>query len=84
VAVVGSRWGVDDLSTAVMMFAFHHFLARVGQQPADALRSAQLWMLDHERAELPDMPEAMLGDVAGGDLDLTDIAAWGAFCHHGR
>jgi len=82
VAVVGSRWPVDDRRTATMMFAFHHFLARTDQRPADALRSAQLWMLDPERAELPDMPEAMLGDLT--EIDLTDIMVWGAFSHHGR
>jgi hypothetical protein len=82
VAVVGSRWPIDDLRTAIMMFAFHHFLTRVDERPADALRSAQLWMLDPQRAELPDMPEAMLGDVS--EVDLTDITVWGAFTHHGR
>ncbi|HEX6357917.1 CHAT domain-containing protein [Actinophytocola sp.] len=82
VAVVGSRWPVDDQSTAVMMFAFHHFLVRERQRPADALRSAQLWMLGPDRAELPDMPETMLGDLT--TIEPADVAAWGAFSHHGR
>jgi hypothetical protein len=82
VAVLGSRWAVDDQRTAILMFAFHHFLARVGQRPVEALRSAQLWMLDPRRQVLPGMPDALIGDMA--DADLADVAVWGAFGHHGR
>ncbi len=82
VTVVGSRWEVDDRLTAVLMFAFHHFLTTAGSGAADALRSAQLWMLDPDRAELPGMPEALLGDMDEGDL--TDVTVWAAFGHHGR
>jgi hypothetical protein len=64
------------------MFAFHHFLARVGQRPGEALRSAQLWMLDPRRRALPGMPDALIGDMT--DADLADVAVWGAFGHHGR
>ena len=85
VAVVGSRWAVADKRTAILMFAFHHFLAAVGQPPADALRSAQLWMLDPGRAELQAMPEALLGDMDDMDeADLTGIDVWAAFAHQGR
>ncbi|MEU0792277.1 CHAT domain-containing protein [Amycolatopsis sp. NPDC005961] len=82
VTVVGSRWPVDDQATAAAMFAFHHFLAREAQDPAHALRSAQLWMLDAGRAELPEMPEAMLGDLE--ECDLTEVTVWAAFACHGR
>lgn len=82
VTVVGSRWKVYDQLTGILMFAFHHFLAGSGQSPADALRSAQLWMLDPDRAELPGMPSAMMGDIDVSDL--TDVAVWAAFGHHGR
>ena len=82
VAVVASRWAVDDRRTPILMFAFHHFLAATGQAPTDALRSAQLWMLDPHRPDLPGMPEAMHGDVECADL--TDVAVWAAFAHHGR
>jgi hypothetical protein len=82
VTVVGSRWKVDDQLTAVLMCAFHHFLVEGRQGAADALRSAQLWMLDPDRAELSGLTESMLGDIDGSDL--TDVAAWAAFGHHGR
>jgi CHAT domain len=82
VTVVGSRWDVDDARTAALMFAFHHFLLRQGRPPADALRLAQLWMRDPARAGLPDMPEALRGDVEAEDL--TDLEAWAAFGHSGR
>jgi hypothetical protein len=82
VGVVGSRWKVDDQATAIAMFAFHHFLTQTGRQPAEALRAAQLWMVDTDRPELPGMPEAMLGDLT--ECDLTDVATWAAFGFHGR
>jgi hypothetical protein len=81
VTVVGSRWAVLDQFTPVAMFAFHHFLAG-GAQAADALRSAQLWMLDPERAALPGMPATMLRDARR--RHVADIAVWAAFGHHGR
>jgi hypothetical protein len=82
VTVIGSRWETPDRGTAVLMFATHHFLVRDRLRPAEALRAAQLWMLDPARPPLPDMPQAMVGDL---ELDeTTDIRVWGAFGHHGR
>jgi hypothetical protein len=82
VSVVGSRWSVPDRMTGILMFAFHHFLGPGGQPPAEALRRAQAWMAGGKPTPLPAMPEAMIGDVES--LDLTDVAGWGAFGHHGR
>jgi CHAT domain-containing protein len=83
--VVGSRWRVGDgAALAILMFMFHHFMAALGQSPVDALRSAQLWMLDPGRAVPDTMPEELAGEVAVADDDaLTGIAVWGAFAHHG-
>ena len=81
VAVVGSRWAVLDRATAVVMFAFHHFLAVEGLRAADALRAAQLWMLDPARAALPGMPPELARVARRRTLELE---TWAAFGHHGR
>jgi hypothetical protein len=82
VTVIGSRWETGDRGTAVLMFAVHHFLVRSRLRPAEALRAAQLWMLDPAREPLADLPEAMIGDLALPET--TDVTIWGAFTHHGR
>lgn len=82
VTVIGSRWETGDRGTSVLMFATHHFLVRKRLPPAEALRAAQLWMLDPAREPLADLPEAMLGDLALPET--TDVSIWGAFTHHGR
>ncbi|EOD66741.1 CHAT domain-containing protein, partial [Amycolatopsis vancoresmycina] len=82
VTVIGSRWNTDDRGTAILMFAVHHFLVRDGLRPAEALRAAQLWMLDPARDRLEGMPEAMIGDLTLPGT--TGIPVWGAFAHHGR
>ncbi len=82
VTVVGARWEVLDQLTAVAMFALHHFLAVRREPPADALRSAQLWMLDRRRERLPGMPAEIAGPARR--RALADITVWAAFGHHGR
>jgi hypothetical protein len=64
------------------MFMFHHYLA--GSPPADALRRAQLWMLDPDRMYPPVMPQALRQGLSASDVDLTDTACWAAFTHQGR
>jgi hypothetical protein len=61
--VIGARWPVRDDATAAFMTMLHHFLANGYPRPADALRAAQLWMLDPARASLDDLPEP-LADVS--------------------
>ncbi|WP_214404705.1 CHAT domain-containing protein [Pseudonocardia lacus] len=80
-AVVGARWPVSDQYTAVAMFALHHFLAVEKLPAADALRAAQLWMLDPDRALLPGTP-LTLRDRARRRF-LGDLSVWAAFGHHG-
>ena len=81
-AVVGARWAVLDHLTAVAMFALHHFLTACREPAADALRSAQLWMLDPRREPLPGMPD----DLAryAHRSTVADLTVWAAFAHHGR
>jgi hypothetical protein len=89
-SVVGSRWPVaDDARTMVLMYMFHHFLAgrggardrRAAGSPADALRAAQLWMLDPQRIAPPEIAD-VLGRWPGPALDDPEV--WAAFTHHGH
>jgi hypothetical protein len=79
--VVGSLWAVPDDITPVLMYVFHHHLTVLRRPAAEALRAAQLWMLDPDREPPPGMP-ADLRRTAHTN-DLTAIDAWAAFAHHG-
>jgi tetratricopeptide (TPR) repeat protein len=81
VSVVGSRWHVLDIRTAILMFMFHHYL-RAGEPPAFALRSAQLWMLRPQRDIPEQMPRSLSDEVALQKLD--DESVWAAFVHQGQ
>src|SRR5207248_3201066 len=50
-AVVSTLWAVDDRSTALLMQRFYENL-RHNDDPAAALRGAQLWLRDSTRSEL--------------------------------
>ncbi|BEL06357.1 hypothetical protein Q0Z83_045480 [Actinoplanes sichuanensis] len=82
VSVVGSQWAVGDRATMYLMIMFHVFMAADGMSPADALRAAQLWMLDPQR-RAPDLVPDLL-DGLNDPNELSDVAAWAAFRHHGR
>jgi len=79
--VVGSRWVVDNAGTPILMFMLHHGL-RQGLLPADALRAAQVWMLDPGREVPGDMPQSLTDEVAR--TDLTAVGTWAAFTYQGR
>ena len=81
-AVIGARWPVQDLATAPLMVMFHHFLNNGHPIPADALRAAQLWMLDGGRTPLPSLPSELADAFRFGDF-LTAPHAWAAFTCHG-
>ncbi|MDX3131587.1 CHAT domain-containing protein [Streptomyces europaeiscabiei] len=83
-AVVGSRWAVaDDPRTMLLVLLVHHHMKR-GVLPRDALRAAQLWMLDPDRILPPELAEfeALVGDTANGPLDELEV--WASFTHHGQ
>ncbi|KOV86720.1 CHAT domain-containing protein [Nocardia sp. NRRL S-836] len=79
--VVGTKWRVDDIESALLMCVFYDFLHRRGMRPRDALRAAQLWALDHDR-KAPEGVDTLLRGRAG-DRSLTDPVKWAAFAHHG-
>ena len=82
VTVVGARWELPDEESSLQMFMFHHFMTADGHSPRDALRLAQLWMLDPERRPPPNMP-AVLASRAGNP-GLSEVSVWAALTHQGR
>lgn len=79
VSVVGSRWPVDDRITACLMVRFHLYRAG-GLDDRDALRAAQLWMLDPDRA----VPPAVAALLPRDPAVLAEPSSWAPFAHHGR
>ncbi|AYV31586.1 CHAT domain protein [Streptomyces sp. ADI95-16] len=89
-SVVGSLWAIaDDIRTSMVMYVFHHYLTGRGLpghpeavgSPADALRAAQLWMLDPHRIVPPALSAVL---EARPELDLDAPHIWAAFTHHGH
>lgn len=83
--VVGTKWPVNDLTTAIFMIVFHHFLNNDHPEPAAALRAAQLWMLDGARARTPiyGIPEELLQNFEE-KIDPRAPMHWAAFTYNGR
>ncbi|MCZ0986539.1 CHAT domain-containing protein [Streptomyces diastatochromogenes] len=80
--VVGSRWTTQDSASALLMAVFHHHLTVEGLSPVDALRAAQLWMLDPHRTNPGSLGGELLRQLERTDLDR--IALWAAFIHQGH
>ncbi|WP_458246822.1 CHAT domain-containing protein [Streptomyces sp. MAI_2237] len=81
-SVIGSLWPVPDDATSVLMYLTHHFLRRERLGPQQALRRAQLWMLDPHRVLPAGMPAALRERALA--TDLHDPTAWAGFTHLGR
>ncbi|WP_405808788.1 CHAT domain-containing protein [Streptomyces sp. NBC_01520] len=81
--VVGSRWATRDSASALMMGVFHHCLAVDGLSPVDALRAAQMWMLDPHRRNPGSLAGKLLDELDKGPK-LERLTAWAAFIHQGH
>ncbi|WP_416977608.1 CHAT domain-containing protein [Streptomyces sp. T028] len=79
--VIGSKWGLDDASSAVLMYVVHHHLAQ-GRDPALALRLTQQWALDPARAPVPGLPGPLAARIRG--RAALPVAAWAPFIHQGN
>ena len=79
--VVAARWAVPDRDTALFMAAFHHYLNGSDRYPAQALRSAQVWMLDPGREPLGPLPTILRDETA--QPGLADPIAWAGFAYQG-
>lgn len=80
--VVGSRWTTQDGASALMMAVFHHYVAVEGRSPVDALRAAQMWMLDPDRENPGTLSGELLREMERPGLDRLPI--WAAFIHQGH
>ncbi|CAM5538183.1 CHAT domain-containing protein OS=Streptomyces antimycoticus OX=68175 GN=SANT12839_016320 PE=4 SV=1 [Streptomyces antimycoticus] len=80
--VIGSRWAVHDATTALMMAVFHDFVTRQRLAPVDALRAAQLWMLNPRREPPPTLHGELCDEAVRTDLDRIHL--WAAFTHQGN
>ncbi|WP_407840166.1 CHAT domain-containing protein [Streptomyces sp. DSM 116496] len=80
--VVGSRWLAQDSASALLMAVFHHHLVVDGLSAVDALRAAQLWMLDPERKNPGSLRGDLLREMEQPGLERT--ALWAAFIHQGH
>ncbi len=82
-AVVSSLWAVDDAATALLMQRFYVNVV-AGQNPAQALRCAQLWLRDASRADATAAFERLGGDPAAlvrhlGDRPFDNPFYWAAW-----
>lgn len=80
-SVLGSLWPVPDDATSLLMYMTHHYLKEQRQTPGQALRSAQLWMINDGRTAPPGMPADLAARVRG--IDGEDLAGWAGFTHLG-
>ncbi|MEO3753756.1 CHAT domain-containing protein [Streptomyces sp. B6B3] len=79
---VGSRWVTRDSASALLMAVFHHGLTAGGLAPPDALRAAQLWMLDPARTPPPGVTGHLLDEAAR--RPLARVRCWAPFIHQGN
>ncbi|MEW1547474.1 CHAT domain-containing protein [Streptomyces tsukubensis] len=79
--VVGSRWTTYDSAASLLMAVFHRQV-RAGLAPVDALRAAQLWMLDPDRKDPGLLDPELRRDVSRPDLERP--VHWAAFIHQGH
>ncbi|MFD7555655.1 CHAT domain-containing protein [Streptomyces sp. NPDC059835] len=80
-SVLGSLWTVPDEATSVLMYMTHHYMRREGHPPGQALRNAQLWMLDDRRRPPAGMPADLVARVPL--IDAADPVGWAGFTHLG-
>jgi CHAT domain-containing protein len=81
--VLSTQWSVPDQATSLLMYMFHHHLIAERRPAWDALRRAQLWMLDRDRRAPEGMPES-LREMLRGHTDPARVAAWAGFIHWGQ
>ena len=81
-SVLSTQWSVPDQDTSLLMYMFHHYLVTERCPPRDALRRAQIWMLDDARTPPDRMPEPLRRTLAVSDP--AQVPAWAGFVHWGQ
>ncbi|MFD6323035.1 CHAT domain-containing protein [Streptomyces sp. NPDC058442] len=79
---VGTRWGVDDGESEILMLVLHDRLA-AGSAPPDALRAAQRWMFA-DPGERPPVRGLERVRTRRWNRDFRHTDVWAAFVHHGN
>lgn len=79
--VVSTLWPVDETITALALYMARHYLDRRDLPPAQAVRTAQLWLRDPKRG----IPAAMPAELAARARAIApdDLTAWAGFTHSG-
>lgn len=80
--VLWTQWAIPDKETSALMFMFHHYLRAENLAPWEALRRAQMWMLDDSQ-EPPDSMPADLRSLIQG-RGRAHVVAWAGFVHGGH
>ncbi|TCO59384.1 CHAT domain-containing protein [Actinocrispum wychmicini] len=80
-SVLSTQWSIPDLQTPALMYLFHHYCRTEGRPPWQALRQAQMWMLDPLRQAPERMPTELLRSVPAGEP--APVVAWAGFIHYG-
>ncbi|MEV0005828.1 CHAT domain-containing protein [Micromonospora sp. NPDC050980] len=81
-SVLSTQWSIPDQDTSLLMYMFHHFLTAEHRAVWDALRRAQMWMLDGDRRPPRTMPSPLRRMLA--DTDPARVVAWAGFTHWGQ
>ena len=79
-SVVSALWRLPDDATSVLIYLLHRHLRDCS--PADALRQAQLAMIEPDDCLLAGLPEPMSRVLA--NRDCADVTLWAGFVHAGR
>jgi CHAT domain-containing protein len=80
-SVLSTQWSVPDAATSSLMYLFHHNVRAAGMPPWQALRHAQMWMLDPARTPPPGMPAEL---VPGPGDHPEEPLNWAGFVHYGQ
>lgn len=80
-SVLSTQWSVPDAATSWLMYLFHHYVRDGGMPPWQALRQAQMWMLDPGRTPPPGMPAGLI--PGPGDHPESPVN-WAGFVHYGQ
>lgn len=81
-SVLSTQWSIPDQDTSVLAFMFHHFLVVERKPVWDALREAQLWMLDPRRRPPGTMPAPLRRQLDA--VSPERVVSWAGFVHWGQ
>jgi CHAT domain-containing protein len=81
-SVLSTQWSIPDAQTPSLMYLFHHYCRQERLPPWQALRKAQIWMLNPTRRAPERMPAELLLSVP--DDAPAPLVSWAGFVHFGQ